>query len=91
MTTWKSTKQVVPTFESPRGILGKRDLNFLPSLLAPHCHEENCVLLKVHEENLKKKLYCMGKELNASTFIRAIRNIMLSGCDGSLEIVPTQE
>ena len=24
VTTWKSTKQVVPTFESPRGILGKR-------------------------------------------------------------------
>ena len=29
----------------------------------------------------------MGKELSAYTFVRAFSNIMLSGCDRSLEIV----
>ena len=41
------------------------DLNFLPSLLVPHCHEENCVLLKVHEEKRLKHDYCVGNELSA--------------------------
>ena len=42
-------------------------------------------------KNVFVTLYCMGKELSAYTFIRASRNIMLSGCDWSLDIVLTQE
>ena len=54
---WKSTRN---TWEARSS-----DLNFLPSLLAPHCHEENYVPLRVHEEKRLKHDYCMGNELSA--------------------------